>query len=94
VQQEAILEEIDGMESVIAIGDFNFQPGSEQYQLTTSALQDAWLLKWPQGADDQGFNPAERIDHMFVSPGVNVTDARFLTEPESDHPALLVDIAR
>lgn len=94
VQQEAILEEIDGMEPVIAIGDFNFRPDSGQYQLTTRLLQDAWLLKWPQGADDQGFNPAERIDHMFVSPGVKVTNARFLTEPESDHPALLVDIAR
>lgn len=93
IQQEAILEEIDGLENVIAIGDFNFRPGSEQYQLTTNILKDVWLLKWPQGIDDLGIKLSDRIDHAFVSPGMTVNEARYLTEPESDHPALMFDIA-
>lgn len=93
VQQEAILKEIDGLENVIAMGDFNFRPDSEQYRLTTSILDDAWLLKWSSGIDDQGYNPTDRIDHVFVSPGTNVVEARYLTQPESDHPALVVEIA-
>jgi endonuclease/exonuclease/phosphatase family metal-dependent hydrolase len=94
VQQEAILEEVGDLENVIAIGDFNFRPDTDQYQLTVKRLEDAWLLKWPQGSDDQGLNPTNRIDHAFVSPGTVVEDARYLTGPESDHPALMVDINR
>jgi endonuclease/exonuclease/phosphatase family metal-dependent hydrolase len=92
VQQEAILEEVGDLENIIAIGDFNFRPDTDQYQLTVERLEDAWLLKWPQGIDDQGLNPTERIDHAFVSPGTVVENARYLTGPESDHPALMVDI--
>jgi endonuclease/exonuclease/phosphatase family metal-dependent hydrolase len=92
VQQEAILKEIDGLDNIIAMGDFNFDPSSEQYRLTTATLDDAWLLKWPLGVDDQGLNPSKRIDHVFVSPGTNVSQALFLTQLESDHPALVVDI--
>jgi endonuclease/exonuclease/phosphatase family metal-dependent hydrolase len=94
VQQEAILEEVGDLENVIAIGDFNFRPDTDQYQLTVERLEDAWLLKWPQGIDDQGLNPTERIDHAFVSSGTIIEDARYLTGPESDHPALMIEIAR
>jgi endonuclease/exonuclease/phosphatase family metal-dependent hydrolase len=92
VQQEAILEEVGDLEQVIAIGDFNFRPDTDQYLLTMGKLQDAWLLKWPQGTDDQGLNPTDRIDHVFVSPGTTVKDARYLYTPESDHPAQMVEI--
>jgi len=92
VQQVAILEEVGDLENVIAIGDFNFRPDTEQYQLTVERLEDAWLSKWPQGIDDQGLNPTDRIDHVFVSPGTIIEDARYLTSPESDHPALMVEI--
>jgi endonuclease/exonuclease/phosphatase family metal-dependent hydrolase len=92
VQQEAILQEVDGLENVIAMGDFNFRPDSEQYALTTQVLEDAWLLRWPSGIDANGYNPEQRIDHVFLSPGMNVQDARFHTGPESDHPALIVEL--
>ncbi len=93
VQQEALLKEVDGLENVIAMGDFNFRPNSEQYRLTTATLDDAWMLKWSTGIDDQGYNPTDRIDHVFVSPGTDIQEARYLTRPESDHPALVVEIA-
>jgi endonuclease/exonuclease/phosphatase family metal-dependent hydrolase len=93
VQQEAILQELDGLENVIAMGDFNFRPDSEQYALTTQTLEDAWLLRWPSGVDDTGHDPARRIDHVFLSPGLTVQEARFHTGPESDHPALIVELS-
>jgi len=51
VQQEAILEEVEGVQNVVLMGDFNFQPVSDQYELTVNLFQDAWLLKWPEGID-------------------------------------------
>ncbi|HUT20900.1 MAG TPA: endonuclease/exonuclease/phosphatase family protein [Anaerolineae bacterium] len=93
VQQEAVLEEI-ASGNVILVGDFNFRPDTPQYRLTTDVLDDAWALKWPQGVDDEGRQFPQRIDHVFVSPGTNVIAARYYTEPESDHPALAVEIER
>ena len=92
VQQEQVLEEVGQQPDVIAMGDFNFEPSGEQYRRTTARLADAWMLKWPQGADDQGYNPTKRIDHIFVSPGIQVVDARHLLSPASDHPAVVVEI--
>jgi endonuclease/exonuclease/phosphatase family metal-dependent hydrolase len=92
VQQEAILSEVVGKENAILMGDFNFRPDTAQYRLTTATLDDAWLLRWPQGIDDQGRRFDRRIDHVFVSPGIVVGDAQYITDPESDHPALVVAI--
>lgn len=94
VQQEAVLEVVGDKGNVIAMGDFNFRPDSDQYRLTTERLQDAWLLKWPTGVDDEGYNPDQRIDHIFVSPGMVVRDMQYWTGPESDHPAAIAEILR
>ncbi len=93
VQQEAVLTEI-AAENVILMGDFNFRPDTAQYRLATGVLDDAWALKWPQGMDDEGRQFPRRIDHVFVSPGTDVIAARYYTEPESDHPALAIDVER
>ncbi|MFQ5401453.1 MAG: endonuclease/exonuclease/phosphatase family protein [Anaerolineae bacterium] len=92
VQQEAILQEVTGKTNVVVMGDFNFRPDSAQYQLTRQSLDDAWLLKWPDGMDDAGLNPTDRIDHVFVSPGTAVRDAQYLISPASDHPAVVIEI--
>jgi endonuclease/exonuclease/phosphatase family metal-dependent hydrolase len=92
VQQEAILSEVAGTGNVILMGDFNFRPDTAQYRLTAAALDDAWLLRWPEGTDDQGRRFDRRIDHVFVSAGTAVSDAEYITDPESDHPALVVEI--
>jgi endonuclease/exonuclease/phosphatase family metal-dependent hydrolase len=92
LQQEAILKETAGVENVILMGDFNFRPDTEQYRLTRGQLDDAWLLRWPSGSDDEGQNPAQRIDHVFVSPGTQVADAEYILSPASDHPAVVVEV--
>jgi endonuclease/exonuclease/phosphatase family metal-dependent hydrolase len=92
VQQEAVLQELRDKTHVIAMGDFNFRPDTDQYRLTTRTLDDSWLLKWPQGDSSQGVDPADRIDHIFVSPGTTVLDSQYLANPESDHPALTTTI--
>lgn len=92
VQQEAIMEVVGEYQDVLLMGDFNFRPDTEQYQMTTAVLDDAWLLQWPEGVDSQGLNPDRRIDHFFVSPGTRVNDARHLISPQSDHPAVLIEV--
>ncbi|MGC9522632.1 MAG: endonuclease/exonuclease/phosphatase family protein [Anaerolineae bacterium] len=90
VQQQAVLQIVAEKEDapVVLMGDFNFRPDTDQYALTTSALDDAWLRRWPDGVDDAGVRPEKRIDHVFVSPGLAVEDVRYIDDPASDHPAV------
>ncbi|MFN2158320.1 MAG: endonuclease/exonuclease/phosphatase family protein [Anaerolineales bacterium] len=94
IQQQEIMEEASRAGNVILMGDFNFEPETEQYRLTTDVFKDAWLLRWPEGVDDQGFAPARRIDNVFLSEGMSVVDVRYIDHPASDHPALVVTIER
>jgi endonuclease/exonuclease/phosphatase family metal-dependent hydrolase len=92
VQQEALLKVANGEDNVIMIGDFNFKPDTPQYRMTVEMLDDSWLLKWSSGVDEQGLDPVDRIDHIFVSPGMAIRDARYIFSPASDHPAFFVVI--
>jgi endonuclease/exonuclease/phosphatase family metal-dependent hydrolase len=92
VQQREVLPEVDGKENAIFLGDFNFDPDSEQYSLTTVLLDDTWAVRLP-GVDKRGVDfTGEGIDHIFVTPGTRVVDAQYWPEPESDHPAVTADI--
>jgi len=42
--------------------------------------------------DDNLFNSSDRIDHIFVSPGTTVLDARYILTEQSDHPAYWIEI--
>jgi endonuclease/exonuclease/phosphatase family metal-dependent hydrolase len=75
-----------------AMADFNFKMDTEKYKMTTKILDDSWWLMWPQGIDENGFYPEEKIDHIFLSPGSQVFDARFIDDPASDHPAVTAEI--
>jgi endonuclease/exonuclease/phosphatase family metal-dependent hydrolase len=97
VQQQAILNRLQGKSRVVLLGDFNFGPDSPQYQLTTRTLVDSWLAKWPGGVEDSGLNPESseygRIDHIFTTSDLKPLDSRFLFGDESDHPALFTDLS-
>ncbi len=93
VQQRAILKEVEGHENVILMGDFNFRPGTAPFAATEAVLDSAWQRLWTGGVDDAGIGDADKIDHVFVSPDLAVTDARYLLSPASDHPAFFVTVA-
>ncbi|MBN2548508.1 MAG: endonuclease/exonuclease/phosphatase family protein [Anaerolineales bacterium] len=92
IQLQQVLQEVKDQENVILMGDFNFRTDSEQYHLATQMLADAWLEKWKGGLDEQGLSWDDRIDYVFISPGISVLDARYLTGDQSDHPALVIQI--
>ncbi len=91
IQQQQVLERLAGLQNVIAMGDFNFDQTSEQYGLTTQALEDAWVSAGSPAA--AGLDMGHLIDHIFVSAGMAVQQAQYIVSPASDHPALLVEIA-
>ncbi len=92
VQQTAILERVGEQPDVILMGDFNFRPETEQYRLTTAGLVDAWPAQTEAAVSDPTFDPQQKIDHIFVSPGIKVVRTRYLVSRHSDHPALWTDI--
>ena len=92
IQQQQFLARLAADTPVVAVGDFNFESDSEQYRVTTGVLDDAWMLRWPQGPEDPASTPAERIDYVFVSPGTRVSQADYVSKPCSDHPAVVAVI--
>ncbi len=78
---------------VIAMGDFNFDPTTEQYARTAAVLGDAWETAARRTADPGTRDPAGRIDHIFVSPDIRVAQIRYLPPGLSDHPAMFAVLA-
>ncbi|MHA1763147.1 MAG: endonuclease/exonuclease/phosphatase family protein, partial [Promethearchaeota archaeon] len=89
---EVLLGQIDGKEDVISMGDFNSREGSIYYEMQAAVLKDVWRARWPSGIDDNGLDMRRRIDHIFVSKEFTVIEARFIIDPQSDHPALWTEI--
>ncbi|MFX0134109.1 MAG: endonuclease/exonuclease/phosphatase family protein [Candidatus Hodarchaeota archaeon] len=90
--QTDVLNRANGKSNVIFIGDFNFRPNSEPYNLTTEVLEDSWWVKWPTGFDNLGNDNSQDIELIFVSPGMAIYDCQYILSPQSDHPAYWVEI--
>ena len=56
-----------------------------------ATLVDAWASSGGQ-PDAAWLDPAQRIDHIFVSPDVTVEEARYLETEASDHPPLVAEV--
>ncbi len=91
IQQQQVLQESQGLDNLIAMGDFNFSLDTDQYRLTRQSLDDAWALAG--SPDAPGLDLNDLIDHIFVSPGTTVQSAGYLVSPNSDHPALVAVLA-
>jgi endonuclease/exonuclease/phosphatase family metal-dependent hydrolase len=92
ILQTDVLDRSVGKSNVIFMGDFNFRPNTEPYNLTTNVMEDSWWLKWPTGIDNQGNNNSQEVDLIFVSPGTTISDCQYIFNPQSDHPAYWADI--
>ena len=103
VQQENLLTVTDSKANVVLMGDFNFEPNTEQYNITVAQLYDCWELVYnsnPVNAvvdpnlPGERIIPDERIDHVFVSSELNtsVSYIHYTGGYESDHPAVYTTI--
>ena len=98
VQQENLLTVTAGKSNVILMGDFNFEPNTEQYNITVAQLYDCWELAAYAVVDPNlpgdRIIPDERIDHIFVSSQLNasVTYIHYTGDYQSDHPAVFTAI--
>ncbi|TFG25764.1 MAG: hypothetical protein EU533_00750 [Promethearchaeota archaeon] len=86
-----LMSRIGSKNRVISMGDFNFRQFTEYYNLTSPPLQDAWLTMFPT-AVGYGLDMTARIDHIFLSSDITILDARYIVDPQSDHPAHWVEI--
>ena len=82
----------------ILLGDFNAPPHSRSYRLLASCLRDAQLAN-PNGDPQATFHtraPVLRLDHVFVTPSVEVVAAAPIRSPlarvASDHFPLLAKL--
>ncbi len=82
----------------ILLGDFNAPPYSRSYRLFAGRLRDAQLFN-PVGEPQPTFHtraPVLRLDHMFVTPSVEVMSAApvrtALSRVASDHFPLLAEL--
>lgn len=92
IQQEQVLQVAQEYNNVILLGDFNFRPDTQQYLLTTQSLADSWLMTEDPPKSEQGVDPADRIEHIFVSRDMLVSFSSYLVSPASDHPAELSQV--
>jgi endonuclease/exonuclease/phosphatase family metal-dependent hydrolase len=95
VQQQAVLAEVDRLNpssNVILVGDFNFSPPDPPYAPTVQKLEDAWKSAAQQNLSQPGLDVENRIDQIFLSPGMRVLQADYYPPGPSDHPMLAVTV--
>ena len=89
-QMEAIAEYTRQHRHAIVMGDFNCLPDSPEMQhLQTSAglvLPEEELYTYPS------WRPSRHIDHILVTPGIQVEKASALNVPYSDHLPLALEV--
>ncbi len=86
----ALLDRSAGEANVIALGDFNLREDQEAYQVVAAQYTDAWKSLHPtEIGEGKGW-----IDHIFVSPNLQVKDPTYLLPPDSasDHPVHWTEI--
>ena len=88
---KAFLKEQKG--PIVFCADLNNVPASWPYRTVSDGLKDAWLESGQgTGSSFEAWLPHLRIDHVFVSPGIQVLQMRLLNMAISDHRALMTDI--
>jgi len=85
-----IAERIQDCRHVVLMGDFNCRSDSEEIDVL---MRRAKLREPVHGLHTfPSWRPARNIDHIFVSPTLNVRDTRVLMHPVSDHLPLAMEV--
>jgi endonuclease/exonuclease/phosphatase family metal-dependent hydrolase len=91
-----LVERANQQDNVIALGDYNIRGGEEPYLVIDGHLKNAWMDTYPDGIDEQGLDMSgrERIDHIFVSPHLEILNPVYVLPPDSqtDHPVHWTDM--
>ncbi len=91
-----LLARSKGKANVIALGDYNLRDNEELYQEINAVFPEAWTSLYPDGNGPAGATvpQPDRIDHIFISPGLGVRNPVYLPSPASatDHPAYWAEI--
>jgi endonuclease/exonuclease/phosphatase family metal-dependent hydrolase len=81
----------------IAIGDYNLRGWEEPYMLIDEFYKNAWMDIYPSGINEDGLDMSgeNRIDHIFISPHLEVINPVYVLPPESrtDHPVHWAEIS-
>ena len=92
-----LVERANEKPDVIAIGDYNLRGWEEPYLLIDELYKNAWIDVYPTGIDENGLDMSgeNRIDHIFVSPHLEVRKPVYILPPESwtDHPVHWAEIS-
>ena len=86
-----VLEYAASQPDIIVLGDFNLRDYEPAYQMIAKVLKNAWISVYPTGISTDGLDMSgrNRIDHIFVSNDLQVSEPVYLLPPDSgsDHPA-------
>jgi endonuclease/exonuclease/phosphatase family metal-dependent hydrolase len=87
---QTLLEWAASHPQVISLGDYNLRSYEEPYKLINSSYKNAWIDVYPSGIGPDGTDMSgeNRIDHIFVTPQMKVSDPVYILPPDSytDHP--------
>ena len=87
---ETLLQRAASYPLVISIGDYNLRSDETAYQMIEAVFKNAWLERYPTGISEDGIDMSgpKRIDHIFISSQLSVSDAVYVLAPDShtDHP--------
>jgi len=94
---QTVLERSRSQSNVIVMGDFNLRDTEAAYQLIAGVYTNAWVSVYPSRISPEGIDMSgsNRIDHIFVSPSLNVPTATYILPPASatDHPVHWAEIS-
>lgn len=96
-QSQAVLEAADSDRTMVLLGDLNASPHHPEIRLIADAgFVDAFVLAGPPGDGYTWLSDAleQRIDYVWTSPDLRVTDFAMPMSIASDHLAIAVTVDR
>jgi endonuclease/exonuclease/phosphatase family metal-dependent hydrolase len=84
-QPVGLVELVDGVDNVVAIGDYNCNPGTKCFGIISQELEHCTEQT---GEPDLTIGD---IDHVFVSPGLQCAGYRYVQNEASDHPVVVAE---
>jgi len=92
-EREGLFEALTGEENVILTGDFNASAHSAVVrQLGKSLIRPPFRPTWTSTYFDKVGLLRRRLDHVFVSPSLEITRLAVLNSGPSDHAPVLVTV--